>query len=79
MNKEREVEEDFRVSVEDGKYTIISHKDGRLRALRNGEEWRSLVGDKMAYYLAYELNESQKMCEMLQKEIKELKKKQKES
>lgn len=46
------------VSVEDGKYTVIMESDGRLHALRYGEPWRELSGDKFVYCLAAELDQS---------------------
>lgn len=45
----------MRVEVEDGKYTVILHPDGKLEALRCGEPWRDLTGDKMVYCLAAEI------------------------
>ncbi len=43
------------VSVYDGKYTVIQAADGRLRALRHGEEWRDCVGDGLILALAQEI------------------------
>ncbi|RLB77636.1 MAG: hypothetical protein DRH24_15905 [Deltaproteobacteria bacterium] len=34
------------------KYTVVQDKDGRLHALRNGEEWRDLVGDNLVLTMA---------------------------
>jgi hypothetical protein len=47
-----------RVEVADGKYTVVMEDDGRLTALRHGEPWQNLVGNKFVYSLAYELQES---------------------
>lgn len=33
--------------LEDGKYTIIRHKGGRVSAMRYEEPWRDLTGDKL--------------------------------
>lgn len=53
------------VTVGDGKYTVIQGQDGRLRALRYGEEWRDCCGDGLIYTLAAEV-------EKLREQIKEL-------
>jgi NTP pyrophosphatase (non-canonical NTP hydrolase) len=44
------------VTTDDGKYTVIQGADGRLRALRNGEEWRNLTGDGLILTLAHDLD-----------------------
>lgn len=46
---------ELRVSVEKNKYTIVVSNDGNLRALRYGEPWQDLTGNKMVYCLATEL------------------------
>ena len=43
------------VVIEDGKYTITGIETGRLEALRYGEPWRDLVGDKFVLSLAQEI------------------------
>jgi hypothetical protein len=43
------------VSTNDGKYTIIQHKDGSVEALRYGEKWRDCTGDKLILTLAQDL------------------------
>lgn len=43
------------LSLADGKYTLIEHLDGRLEALRYGEPWRDLTGDKLILVLAQEV------------------------
>jgi len=55
----------LKVSVEDGKYTVVMGEDNRLHALRHGEEWRDLIGDGLIYSLAAEV-------ESLRERIKEL-------
>lgn len=47
-----------RIDVADGKYTVLGIEDGHLRALRHGEEWRSLTGDNLIFALAVELQEA---------------------
>lgn len=55
----------MRVTVQDGKYTVIMENDGRLHALRHGEPWRDCVGDKLILALAQEV-------ETLREKVKEL-------
>ncbi|MEO3931420.1 hypothetical protein WMO79_01215 [Micrococcaceae bacterium Sec7.4] len=43
------------VVIEDGKYTITGIETGRLEALRYGEPWRDLVGDKFILNMAQEI------------------------
>lgn len=43
------------VTVGNGKYTVIQDSDGRLRALRYGEEWRDCCGDNLVHALACEV------------------------
>jgi len=38
--------------VSGGKYRVIQEADGRFHALRNGEEWRDLVGDSLVLCMA---------------------------
>lgn len=44
----------MKVSVSEGKYTVVQDDEG-LRALRYGEPWRDCVGDNLIYSLAAEL------------------------
>lgn len=43
------------VTVGEGKYTVRVHPDGRMDALRYGEEWRELTGDGMVMALVHEI------------------------
>lgn len=45
--------------------------DGGLHALRYGEEWRDLTGDKLVFSLAYELNEEREKNAQAEKLIEE--------
>lgn len=45
----------LRVTVGNGKYTVISDGSGNLRALRYGEEWRDCTGDGLILALAHEV------------------------
>lgn len=50
---------DFSVVLEDGKYEYRFYKDGSQEALRNGEPWRDLSGDKFIYCMAAEISKLQ--------------------
>lgn len=43
------------ISLDNGKYTLPLDDSGRLIALRYGEPWRDLVGDKLVLALAQEV------------------------
>ena len=47
----------MRVTVYDGKYTVVWEPPGELRALRYGDEWRDLCGDGLVLALAMEVEE----------------------
>lgn len=44
----------------DGKYTVVFEDDGRLHALRYGETWRDLAGDKMVLSMLQAFDSQQK-------------------
>jgi hypothetical protein len=48
-----------KIVLEDGKYTILygAEKGQKFQALRYGEEWRDLTGDKMVYLLCCKVEE----------------------
>ena len=46
-----------RIDVDSGKYTVVID-GGSLTALRHGEPWRDLTGDKLIYWLAVELRDA---------------------
>lgn len=46
----------LRVTVADGKYTVVQSAKGELYALRYNEIWRSCVGDNLILALAYEVD-----------------------
>ena len=48
-------EQHLNVSVDNGKYTVIMEADGRLHAMRHGEPWQDLTGNKLVYCLAAEV------------------------
>ncbi|BAS11817.1 hypothetical protein AHiyo8_01200 [Arthrobacter sp. Hiyo8] len=45
------------VVIENGKYAVTGIETGRLEALRHGEPWRELTGDKLVLGLAQEIQE----------------------
>lgn len=45
----------MRVSVYNGKYTVIQDADGSLRAERYGLPWRDCTGDNLIWFLAREV------------------------
>lgn len=56
---------DLKIELADGKYTYVLHEDGRQHALRHGEIWRDLVGDKFVYSLAARAEELRELNEKL--------------
>jgi hypothetical protein len=48
---------DLKVTVGDGKYTVLFDENDRLSALRYGEKWRDCCGDGLILALAYEVEE----------------------
>lgn len=50
----------YRLDLADGKYTYI-FEDGKQYALRYGEPWRDLTGDKFVYCLASEASAAQEL------------------
>jgi hypothetical protein len=51
------VKEVLRVELEEGKYTVVQFENGAAVALRYGEPWRTLTGDKLVLALAQEVAE----------------------
>jgi hypothetical protein len=47
----------MKVTVYDGKYTVIQEPNGGLKALRYGEKWRDCTGDGLILALAQEVEE----------------------
>jgi len=45
----------IRVSICDGKYTIVQDATGRTSVLRHGEAWREVTGDNVILGAAYEI------------------------
>ena len=53
-----------RIDLCGGKYTVI-HDNGRdFRALRNGKEWRSLIGDKLVLAMMQEIEHLNELAEI---------------
>jgi len=60
----------IRVSICDGKYTIVQDATGRTSVLRNGEPWRDAVGDGVILGAAYEIEKLRKRVGELEKEAR---------
>ena len=50
----------------DNKYTVIQEPSGYIHALRNGEEWRDLSGDKLILSMAFEIRYLRKQLSISQ-------------
>lgn len=61
-----------RIDVEGGKYTVVVEENGGLSALRNGEPWQDLTGNKLVYCLAAELQAERAKTERLRVIIDEV-------
>lgn len=61
--------EELRVKVDDGKYEVIISPDGSARALRYGEEWQDLTGNKFIVAMAIELDEERKKVSALENPV----------
>lgn len=49
------MKDNLRVSICDGKYTIIQDSSYRSKVLRYGEEWREVTGDNVILGAAFEI------------------------
>lgn len=48
----------YTVDLDEGKYTVIEDIDnGEFKALRNGLEWRDLIGDKLVLALVNKIKD----------------------
>ena len=59
----------LRVKVEDGKYEVVQEEGGKCYALRYGEEWQDLTGNKFVLGMAYELDDARKEVESLKQRL----------
>lgn len=60
----------WKVSVDGGKYTVLSDGKGRLFAERYDEPWQDLTGNNLVYWLAVELLEAREELAKLKGETK---------
>lgn len=58
------------IELEGGKYTYINDEQGQ-RALRYGEHWRDLAGDKFVYCLAAEIESLRAENEALKQQVEQ--------
>jgi len=47
----------YRVTVDDGKYTVVLPEKGGMYALRHGEAWRDCCGDGLILALVQRIDE----------------------
>ena len=59
----------IKVSICDGKYTIIQDASGRTNVLRYGESWRDATGDNVVLGAAYEIDKLQSRIKRLEKDL----------
>lgn len=59
----------IKVSICDGKYTIIQDASGRTNVLRYGESWRDVTGDNVVLGAAYEIDKLQSRIKRLEKDL----------
>lgn len=57
------------LTLEDGKYALVLHPDGKFEALRYGQPWRDLCGDKMVLCLMQRIQALESQVEDLRHEI----------
>ena len=57
----------------DEKYTLVIKKDGSFKALRYGQEWRDLTGDKLVLTMCQRIEQLEEkiMCIQLPKKVRE--------
>lgn len=61
-----------RITVADGKYTVIND-NGNLSALRHGEPWaRDLVGDNLVYWMFVRIRELEAIAQQAQEPVGEI-------
>ena len=61
--------EELRMDFDDGKYTVVYYDNGKLVALRFGEVWRDLTGDKMVFWMLHEANQLREQRDELLKAL----------
>ena len=60
--------EELRMDFDDRKYSVVADEDG-MRALRYGDPWRDLTGDKMIFSMLYEANQLREQRDELLKAL----------
>ena len=58
----------MRIDLDDGKYTYVMD-NGKQYALRYGEPWRDLTGDKFVYAMACMIQDLEDEVQSLRKEL----------
>lgn len=62
----------MRVTVGEGKYTVVMGSDFKLHALRYGQPWRDCVGDGLVLALAQEIRALRDRLELVEMTNREL-------
>jgi len=55
----------MKIDLDNGNYTLL-FEEGKLRALRYGEEWRDLVGDNLVLVMGFEIERLRKRLELIE-------------
>lgn len=61
--------DNLRVALDGGKYEVVQEAGGKAYALRHGEHWRDLTGDKLVLSLAYDLVEARERIANLEEQV----------
>lgn len=60
---------DFKLDLDNGKYTYLRYKHGGQEALRHGEKWRNLTGDNLIYFMGCLIEEQAKRSRELEQQL----------
>jgi len=63
-----------RITVANGKYTVIMYDDGRMEALRHGEKWQESLSSNLIGTLANDLLEARAESTRLTKALEKINK-----
>ena len=63
----------YKINLYDNKYTVIEDlNNGVFKALRNGEEWRDLIGDGLSLSMIQKIQELEEENYILKNKVHEL-------
>ena len=60
------MKDQLRITICDGKYTIVQDASGRSEVLRYGCEWRNVTGDNVILGAGYEIERLRERIEILE-------------